>query len=359
MAAFLNSARYVGDIHPSPEAYRRHIHHFRRQAIIPTYVFRYEGFDKYNIQIQKVINNLGWMNALPAYPQSYCPEPVRLFYSNLQVSQSNPLQLQTMVNDNYDLIEHGFNHISALQSHLAILPFENPVHISSKCLPDHMRVMHFLITRHFLPRSIARDELTPLDIWILYNACVTQHPISLPHLIIRAMQAAASTRFVGDLPFAGLITRMLDFLGIDISQQLRSYKIISLRPQSILRKIGSQKAPTKDLLDIAKGGEPPKYCCAAGEVGHKLELLIHSIGEFGSWEFDNKDLQEASLKNKIIRLLKILRQRGDWDFDNIEELDLGASDTAKETKRELLELVDKKNALENCSDYESDPEPDF
>ncbi|CAN1179322.1 hypothetical protein LINPERPRIM_LOCUS36721, partial [Linum perenne] len=161
MAAFLNSARYVGDIHPSPEAYRRHIHHFRRQAIIPTYVFRYEGFDKYNIQIQKVINNLGWMNALPAYPQSYCPEPVRLFYSNLQVSQSNPLRLQTMVNDNYDLIEHGFNHISALQSHLAILPFENPAHISSKCLPDHMRVMHFLITRHFLPRSTARDELTP------------------------------------------------------------------------------------------------------------------------------------------------------------------------------------------------------
>ncbi|CAN1807873.1 hypothetical protein LINPERHAP1_LOCUS25204 [Linum perenne] len=350
MAAFLNSACYVGDIHPSPEAYRRHNHHFRRLAIIPTYVFRYEGFDKYNIQVQKVINSLGWMNALPAYPQSYCPEPVRLFYSNLQVSQSNPPRLQTMVNDNYDLIEHGFNHISALQSHLAILPFENPVHISSKCLPDHMRVMHFLITRHFLPRSTARDELTPLDIWILYNACITQHPISLPHLIIRAMQAAASTRFVGDLPFAGLISRMLDFLGIDISQQLRSYKIITLRPQSILRKIGSQKAPTKDLFDIAKGGEPPEYCCAAGEVGHKLELLIHSIGEFGSWEFDNKDLQEASLKNKIIRLLKILRQRGDWDFDNIEELDLGVSETAKETKRELLELVDKKNALENFND---------
>ncbi|CAN1752901.1 hypothetical protein LINPERHAP1_LOCUS4925, partial [Linum perenne] len=86
------------------------------------------------------------------------PEPVRLFYSNLQVSQSNPLRLQTLVNDNYDLIEHGFNHISALHSHLAILPFGNAFHISSKCLPDHMRVMHFLITRRFLPRSTDRDE---------------------------------------------------------------------------------------------------------------------------------------------------------------------------------------------------------
>ncbi|CAN1764495.1 hypothetical protein LINPERHAP1_LOCUS9282 [Linum perenne] len=38
-----------------------------------------------------------------------------------------------------------------------------------------------------------RDELTPMDIWILYNAYISQHLICLPHLIIQAMQSAAST----------------------------------------------------------------------------------------------------------------------------------------------------------------------
>ncbi|CAN1341070.1 hypothetical protein LINPERPRIM_LOCUS39058 [Linum perenne] len=269
MAAFLNSARYVGTLHSSAEARLRYVNHFRTKEIIPSYVFRYEAFDKYNIQVQTVISNIGWMNALPAYPQSFCPEPFRLFYANLRVLQVSPLRLQTVVNDNYDLIEHVFNHIAAIQS-IAILPLDNPMCISNKCIPDHLRVLHFMITRHFLPRSSARDELSPLDIWVLYNACVTRHPISLPHLIIRAMQGAASIHYPGELPFAGLITRMLDFLGIDISQQLRSFQIFTLRPQSILRKIGSQKAPTKSLLDIANGGEPPEYCCQTGEVGHKL-----------------------------------------------------------------------------------------
>ncbi|CAN1816041.1 hypothetical protein LINPERHAP1_LOCUS27635 [Linum perenne] len=140
-----------------------------------------------------------------------------------------------------------------------------------------------MITRHFLPRFTARDELTPLDIWILYNAHITHHPICLPHLIIWAMQSAASPYFSGALPFAGLITRMLDFLGVDISQQVRSFNIHTLRPQSILLKIGCQKAPTKSLLDIVKGGEPPEYCCETGEVGHKLEKLISSLINYGSW----------------------------------------------------------------------------
>ncbi|CAN1182078.1 hypothetical protein LINPERHAP2_LOCUS35778 [Linum perenne] len=183
--------------------------------------------------------------------------------------------------DDYDLIEHGFNHIFALQS-MALTHFDDPVHPKVFCLPDHLRVLHFMITRHFLPRSDARDELTPLDIWILYNSYITQHPICLPHLILRAMQSAASPCSSGALPFAGLITRMLDFLGVDISQQVRSFNILTLRPQSILRKIGCQKAPTKSLLDIVKGGEPPEYCCHTGEVGHKLEKLISSLTKYGN-----------------------------------------------------------------------------
>ncbi|CAN1185306.1 hypothetical protein LINPERHAP2_LOCUS37473 [Linum perenne] len=166
MAAFLNSARYVGTLHSSAEARLRYVNHFRTKEIIPSYVFRYEAFDKYNIQVQTVISNIGWMNALPAYPQSFCPEPFRLFYANLRVLQVSPLRLQTVVNDNYDLIEHVFNHIAAIQS-IAILPLDNPMCISNKCIPDHLRVLHFMITRHFLPRSSARDELSPLDIWAL------------------------------------------------------------------------------------------------------------------------------------------------------------------------------------------------
>ncbi|CAN1130021.1 hypothetical protein LINPERPRIM_LOCUS12995 [Linum perenne] len=112
------------------------------------------------------------------------------------------------------------------------------------------------------------------------------------------------------------------------------------------------------LLPII-GGEPPEYCCETGEVGHKLEKLISSLNNYGSWELEEKDLREASLQSKITRLLKALRQRGDWDFENIEELNLGASAVAKETKIQLLELVDKKDASESCSDYESDPETEF
>ncbi|CAN1141838.1 hypothetical protein LINPERHAP2_LOCUS12714 [Linum perenne] len=383
MAAFLNSAQYVGTIHPSKEAYLRYTNHFRPKPIIPSYVFRYEGFDKYNIQVQRSILNIGWMNALPSYPQSFCPESIRLFYANLQVLQVSPLRLQTSVSgiqfvisseflafmipmdlyglilaDNYDLIEHGFNHVAALQS-MAMTPIDNLMHPSIRSLPDHLRVLHFMITRHFLPRTYAREELLPLDIWIIYKAYITHHPICLPHLIIRSMQAAGSPHYTGDLPFAGLITRMLDFLGIDISQQIRSFNIHTLRPQSILRKIGCQKAPVKSLLAIAKGGELPEYCCEVGEVGHKLDLLITSIGNYGNWELEEKDLKKASLHNKITHLLKVLRQRGDWDFENIEELELGNSETAKSIKKQLMELVDKKNGSEDCSDYESDPDSSF
>ncbi|CAN1193968.1 hypothetical protein LINPERPRIM_LOCUS36289 [Linum perenne] len=204
-----------------------------------------------------------------AYPQSFCLDPIRMFYANLRVIQSSPPRLQTVINgieltispefiafiipmemyglimaDNYDLIEHGFNLVAALQS-LAILHIENLLHPTIACLPDHLRVLHFMLTRHFLPRTVARKDLLPLDIWILYNASLTEYPISLPHLIIRAMQSAASLRFPGALPFAGLITRMIDFLGIDISQFLRSFKIFTLRPQPVLRKIGCQKAPVE------------------------------------------------------------------------------------------------------------------
>ncbi|CAN1820488.1 hypothetical protein LINPERHAP1_LOCUS29119 [Linum perenne] len=165
MTAFLNSARYVCTIHSSTEARHRYANHFRSKAIIPSYVF-YEGFDKYNIQVQKSIHNICWMNALPAYPQSFCPKHVWLFYANLCVLQTSPPRLETVVNgiefivspeflvfiipmelygvilaDHYDLIEHGFNHISALQS-IAVLPFDDPVHPSILCFPDHMRVLH-------------------------------------------------------------------------------------------------------------------------------------------------------------------------------------------------------------------------
>ncbi|CAN1182079.1 hypothetical protein LINPERHAP2_LOCUS35779 [Linum perenne] len=326
MAAFLNSARHVGTLHSFIDAHFRYVNIFRTKDIIPSYVFRYEGFDKYNIQVQRSIQNIGWMNALPVNPQSFCQDPIRRFYANLQVVTTSPLQLWTVVNgieftispeflgfiipmelyglilaDDYDLIAHGFNHISALQS-MALTHFDDPVHPKVSCLSDHLRVLHFMITRHFLPRSDARDELTPLDIWILYNSSITQHPICLPHLILRAMQSAASPR---------------------------------------------SSASTKLQYPHT------------GEVGHKLEKLISSLTKYGNWELDEKDLKEASLQSKIIRLLKILRQRGDWDFENIEELDLGEPEIAKETKAQLMELVDKKDAMEDCSDYESDPQSEF
>ncbi|CAN1763950.1 hypothetical protein LINPERHAP1_LOCUS9061 [Linum perenne] len=99
MAALLNSARYVGTIHNSIVARLRYANHFRTKDIIPSYVFRYEGFDKYKIK------------------------------------------------------------------------------------------------------------------------------------------SAASIRFSGALPFVGLITGMIDFLGIGISQFLRIFKIYTLRPQSVLNRL--------------------------------------------------------------------------------------------------------------------------
>ncbi|CAN1173807.1 hypothetical protein LINPERHAP2_LOCUS30898 [Linum perenne] len=104
-------------------------------------------------------------------------------------------------------------------------------------LPAHLRVLHFLITRVFFPRTTHREVITALDTWILHHA-ENRLPVSFAHLMFTHMVRASTDFSRGNLPFAPFITTLLLRLGLSFRHKYTEENVaVQLRAQHVLRHI--------------------------------------------------------------------------------------------------------------------------
>ncbi|CAN1148020.1 hypothetical protein LINPERHAP2_LOCUS16212 [Linum perenne] len=351
MTSLMLAAQNLGFHHRSEADRERYIREFRTRSLLPTFKFFPEGFIKYGIPIFDSLFDIGWSSFVPTSPNPHCPEPVRLFYRA-------PLVGLTVHNDE-QLAAARFDVCAALRAlhydQESTLP---PFHIGR--LSPHLRTIHFLITRQFLPRSNNLTILSSIDIWILYHATITQLPLSLPHLMLQTLHDASLSSYTGHLPFTSFITSLLLKVGVDLQFKVCDSSIYPLRAQSVLRKLNIPNAPQRPKPDISKGGDKGiSYCCTDGEICAKLSLLALTIKAGGDWNIAEEQALKKTLHHTIQDFVAFLKRRGDWDLLTIAHANLGRSRKAKEVKELIIKLATKESERNDCSDYESDPEIDF
>ncbi|CAN1291990.1 hypothetical protein LINPERPRIM_LOCUS21379 [Linum perenne] len=135
-------------------------------------------------------------------------------------------------------------------------------------LPAHLRVLHFLITRFFLPRTTNREVITALDTWVLQHAENRLH-VSYAHLMFTHMVRAVTDFSRGNLPFAQLISTLLLRIGLSFRHRYTEIDVlVQLRAQHVLRHILWTPASWVFISGISSDEEsdsdgeniPPNYC---------------------------------------------------------------------------------------------------
>ncbi|CAN1164466.1 hypothetical protein LINPERHAP2_LOCUS25578 [Linum perenne] len=171
MTTLMLAAQNLGSHHRSEADKERYIREFRTRPLLPTFKFFPEG---YGIPIFDSLFDIGSSTFVPTCPNPHCPEPVRLFYSNLRITCSHPLQLQTLVYHTLvtvipalisfalgsplvGLTAHNDAQLAAARfdvgDALRALHYDQDStlpHLHIGRLSPHLRTIHFLITRHFL-----------------------------------------------------------------------------------------------------------------------------------------------------------------------------------------------------------------
>ncbi|CAL1392642.1 unnamed protein product [Linum trigynum] len=185
--------------------YSRYLRCFRDRPIYPSFTISPSAFSKYDMDIPSLVAGLGWESLTEDQRFLHCPEAVRLFYVNIhRDSGPEPQSFTTMVYDHEitvtpallasvlslphsgilasfesDFVEHGFDFLAALDHVTRDTGKVFPTRLSAGRLPDDLKVLHFFITRCFLPRDVTSAGLLHSDdLWILSNACAHQ-PISI------------------------------------------------------------------------------------------------------------------------------------------------------------------------------------
>ncbi|CAN1318072.1 hypothetical protein LINPERPRIM_LOCUS30655 [Linum perenne] len=209
-----------------------------------------------------LFENLGWIDLVGSQESLYYPDAVYQFYANMQLTGpiSNgffstyvdgyliyvtvemlnvflgaPNQ-GVQVNHEVELEHFDFNYLTAVNGFTgANLRLKKLTLV--KELPDRLKVLHFFITRVFLPRTFARDIITPLDAWIMKSTQMGRK-LSYAHLMFAHMAQNGKDLYQGHLPFAPQISGLLICLGLKFhnrySEQIRYDKI---RVQHVLRLV--------------------------------------------------------------------------------------------------------------------------
>ncbi|CAL1409875.1 unnamed protein product [Linum trigynum] len=84
-------------------------------------------------------------------------------------------------------------------------------------LDDSLKLLHYYITGVYFPRADRLDVVLPLDCWVMSHA-IYDMPLSYPHLLFGAiMDVAANDSPSVGIPFAALITLLLQRLGVPLA----------------------------------------------------------------------------------------------------------------------------------------------
>ncbi|CAL1395156.1 unnamed protein product [Linum trigynum] len=232
------------------------------------------------MNIPALINSIGWRDVLLNQHFGKCPEPVRMFYANMKPCFNTiPPSFTTIVFNylitiNVELLSlllgipiHGaevmdasdfqsvrFNEIEALRLYTRDTGRYYPNMLASGRLPDDLKVLHYYITRVFLPRSYGHSTIHPTDMWILASA-KENRLISYPHLMFGHMITYSEDNLNGALPFAPQITLLLRALGVYLRYKVSRVDLIDrLQAQFILRKVDASVGRRGPLVN-APGGD--------------------------------------------------------------------------------------------------------
>ncbi|CAL1379556.1 unnamed protein product [Linum trigynum] len=155
---------------------------FNNAQFHPVVGFKNQGFpfSKYDMDISSLIAGLGWESLTKDQRFLHCPEAVRLFYVNIRRDHATaPRSFTTMVYDHEikvtpdllasvlslphsgikasydsDFAEQGFDFCVARDRLTCDIGKTFSNQLSAGRLPDDLKVLHFFITRCFLPRDI-------------------------------------------------------------------------------------------------------------------------------------------------------------------------------------------------------------
>ncbi|CAL1396669.1 unnamed protein product [Linum trigynum] len=300
--------------------YSRYLRRFRDHPIYPSLSIHPSGFSNYDMNIPSLLHGIGWESLVENMRFSYCPEAVRLFYVNIQKGPGTvPTFFTTMV-FNFEIkatpellattldLPHtglrastdsefgalGFDLLDSLKSVTCDIGQYFPSRLAAGRLPDDLKVLHFFLTRSFLPRDLSStDVLHTSDLWVLSHARAGT-AISYASLMFHHMIRFGMEYFEGPLPFGPQITRLLSFLRIELHDKLHQCKVLDdIRPQHVLAKLDALVKPRKPLTG-SRGVGPVSY--ASGRlVGALVDADVTVIKRESSGE------REQSAKVKKLR----------------------------------------------------------
>ncbi|CAN0917253.1 hypothetical protein LINGRAHAP2_LOCUS30177 [Linum grandiflorum] len=267
MYSRLIACTYLGPIHQSVTSSRRLANDFSKRDVMKMIVPHIDRFVKYGSRCPyRYILSLGWSSFLHYILNTFCRTAVQKFYYNLAVISVQPLQAQTVVDgrvilfnpgvisqlavipiegipyySELEIRSQGFD-FEATSAALCSSPLDRLTHFNISFLPEDLRVLHWFITRIFIPRSFAWDTVTPIDVWVLHNAFYGQ-PLSLPHLLFSALLDVGASFYPGSLPFAPQLTLLMHTAGIDLSDNILKHVVYHLNPQHTLCRVHCAAAP--------------------------------------------------------------------------------------------------------------------
>ncbi|CAL1380843.1 unnamed protein product [Linum trigynum] len=163
-----------------------------------------------------------------------------------------PIQGAEVV-DEADFPTVEFNENEAMHLYARDIGAYHPARLDARCLPDDLKVLHFYITRVFLPRSHGLTRIYPMDMWILARAKENRH-ISYPHLMIGHMMQYCDDYFYDELPFAPQITLLMRSLDLDMRYKVARVNLIdSLWDQFVLRKVNALVGRRRPWVNASGG----------------------------------------------------------------------------------------------------------
>ncbi|CAI0513661.1 unnamed protein product, partial [Linum tenue] len=260
--------------------YARYLQQFQDRPLHPSITLDPSRFNRYGMDVPRLINTIGWGDILPNRNFGFRPEAVRMFYSNMKPCLHITPPCFTTIVYNYlitinvellslllgipiagaevmnelDFHSVDFNEGDALRLYTRDTGRYYPSEFHTGRLPDELKVLHFYITRCFLPRSFGLNTIYPSDLWILASA-KENRVISYPHLMFDHMLNYHADNFHAELPFAPQVTQILLALGLDLRFKVARVDMLgSLRAQFVLRKMDASVGRRGPLVN-APGGE--------------------------------------------------------------------------------------------------------
>ncbi|CAL1403046.1 unnamed protein product [Linum trigynum] len=231
---------FTGALYPHPVGENRDCHQqiFAVKPILPIctldpYAFAFvDTMDPISL-----IDSLGWLPMGDSPPPSYCPAAVRAFYSNLRIDGLATGKFSTLVTNR-----------------------------SLDSLDDSLKLLHYYTTRVYFPRGDRLDVIFPLDCWVMSHA-ISDMPLSYPHLLFGAIvDAAANDSPSVGLPFAALITLLLQCLGVPLADFVTiSDNFVHPSIDEVLTVVG-----LPPIVDLSSGGDVVATHATIGERGEEL-----------------------------------------------------------------------------------------